>query len=118
MIANLSHDLDHRGLNNSYTERSMQMTASDICAISKPWPVQKWIAELVATEFFAQGDREKYEYNIQLTVVMDRENSTRLPRSWSILTVHARTHPVRNVCQYVCYVSSKRLTSVSKLCLC
>lgn len=93
----------------------MLMTASDICAITKPWPVQKrvsishthtftcmhaetpqphmhlcththtqkhtliyahtqislsfpspWqIAELVATEFFAQGDREKYELNIQ-----------------------------------------------------
>ncbi|XP_018921163.1 cGMP-specific 3',5'-cyclic phosphodiesterase isoform X4 [Cyprinus carpio] len=45
--------------------RSMLMTASDICAITKPWPVQKRIAELVATEFFAQGDREKYELNIQ-----------------------------------------------------
>uniref|UniRef100_A0A673HJU1 Phosphodiesterase n=1 Tax=Sinocyclocheilus rhinocerous TaxID=307959 RepID=A0A673HJU1_9TELE len=45
--------------------RSMLMTASDICAITKPWPVQKRIAELVATEFYAQGDREKYELNIQ-----------------------------------------------------
>uniref|UniRef100_A0A8C1XP07 Phosphodiesterase n=1 Tax=Cyprinus carpio TaxID=7962 RepID=A0A8C1XP07_CYPCA len=59
--------------------RSMLMTASDICAITKPWPVQKRIAELVATEFFAQGDREKYELNIQPMHVMDRENSTRLP---------------------------------------
>uniref|UniRef100_A0A8C2PXB9 Phosphodiesterase n=1 Tax=Cyprinus carpio TaxID=7962 RepID=A0A8C2PXB9_CYPCA len=59
--------------------RSMLMTASDICAITKPWPVQKRIAELVATEFFAQGDREKYELNIQPMHVMDRENATRLP---------------------------------------
>uniref|UniRef100_A0A673HLX3 Phosphodiesterase n=1 Tax=Sinocyclocheilus rhinocerous TaxID=307959 RepID=A0A673HLX3_9TELE len=59
--------------------RSMLMTASDICAITKPWPVQKRIAELVATEFYAQGDREKYELNIQPMHVMDRENSTRLP---------------------------------------
>ncbi|KAK2908673.1 hypothetical protein Q8A67_004510 [Cirrhinus molitorella] len=59
--------------------RSMLMTASDICAITKPWPVQKQIAELVATEFYAQGDREKCEFNIQPMEVMDRENSTRLP---------------------------------------
>ncbi|KAI2668688.1 cGMP-specific 3',5'-cyclic phosphodiesterase [Labeo rohita] len=58
---------------------SMLMTASDICAITKPWPVQKQIAELVATEFYAQGDREKCEFNIQPMEVMDRENSTRLP---------------------------------------
>ncbi|XP_077061200.1 cGMP-specific 3',5'-cyclic phosphodiesterase [Siphateles boraxobius] len=60
--------------------RSMLMTASDICAITKPWPVQKQIAELVATEFYAQGDREKYEFNIQPISVMDRENSSRLPQ--------------------------------------
>ncbi|XP_039530616.1 cGMP-specific 3',5'-cyclic phosphodiesterase isoform X1 [Pimephales promelas] len=59
--------------------RSMLMTASDICAITKPWPVQKRIAELVATEFYAQGDREKCEFNIQPIDVMDRENSSRLP---------------------------------------
>ncbi|XP_073698328.1 cGMP-specific 3',5'-cyclic phosphodiesterase [Garra rufa] len=59
--------------------RSMLMTASDICAITKPWPVQKRIAELVATEFYAQGDREKCDFNIQPMEVMDRGNSTRLP---------------------------------------
>ncbi|TRY88953.1 hypothetical protein DNTS_013330 [Danionella cerebrum] len=60
--------------------RSMLMTASDICAITKPWPVQKRIAELVATEFYAQGDREKWEFNIQPIGVMDRENCSRLPQ--------------------------------------
>ncbi|XP_067298062.1 cGMP-specific 3',5'-cyclic phosphodiesterase [Pseudorasbora parva] len=59
--------------------RSMLMTASDICAITKPWPVQQRIAELVATEFYTQGDREKCELNIQPIEVMDRENSSRLP---------------------------------------
>uniref|UniRef100_A0A671KHB4 Phosphodiesterase n=1 Tax=Sinocyclocheilus anshuiensis TaxID=1608454 RepID=A0A671KHB4_9TELE len=49
--------------------RSVLMTASDICAITKPWPVQKRIAELVATELYAQGDREKYELNIQPMVI-------------------------------------------------
>lgn len=42
-------DEDHRDL-----LRSMLMTACDISAITKPWPVQKRIAELVATEFFEQ----------------------------------------------------------------
>lgn len=65
---------DHREL-----LRSMLMTASDICAITKPWPVQKRIAKLVATEFFAQGDREKCEFKTQPINVMDRENSTCLP---------------------------------------
>uniref|UniRef100_UPI003AAA71EF cGMP-specific 3',5'-cyclic phosphodiesterase n=1 Tax=Centroberyx gerrardi TaxID=166262 RepID=UPI003AAA71EF len=59
--------------------RSMLMTASDLCAITKPWPEQKRIANLVAMEFFAQGDKEKEEFNIKPTDVMNRENSTRLP---------------------------------------
>ncbi|XP_048053317.1 cGMP-specific 3',5'-cyclic phosphodiesterase isoform X1 [Megalobrama amblycephala] len=59
--------------------RSMLMTASDICAITKPWPVQKQIAELVATEFYAQGDRERCEFNTQPIDLMDRKNSARLP---------------------------------------
>uniref|UniRef100_A0A8C4HRV0 Phosphodiesterase n=1 Tax=Dicentrarchus labrax TaxID=13489 RepID=A0A8C4HRV0_DICLA len=45
--------------------RSMLMTACDISAITKPWPVQKRIAELVATEFFEQGDKERRELNIE-----------------------------------------------------
>uniref|UniRef100_A0A9J8D6J1 Phosphodiesterase n=1 Tax=Cyprinus carpio carpio TaxID=630221 RepID=A0A9J8D6J1_CYPCA len=45
--------------------RSMLMTACDISAITKPWPVQKKIAELVATEFFEQGDKERRELNIE-----------------------------------------------------
>uniref|UniRef100_A0AAY4B1K8 Phosphodiesterase n=1 Tax=Denticeps clupeoides TaxID=299321 RepID=A0AAY4B1K8_9TELE len=59
--------------------RSMLMTASDISAITKPWPVQKRIANLVATEFFAQGDREKHEFKIRPLDVMNRDNSNRLP---------------------------------------
>ncbi|XP_029930792.1 cGMP-specific 3',5'-cyclic phosphodiesterase [Myripristis murdjan] len=59
--------------------RSMLMTASDLCAITKPWPEQKRIANLVAMEFFAQGDKEKEEFNIKPIDVMNRENSTRLP---------------------------------------
>ncbi|XP_074552029.1 cGMP-specific 3',5'-cyclic phosphodiesterase [Halichoeres trimaculatus] len=59
--------------------RSMLMTASDLSAITKPWKEQKRIANLVATEFFAQGDREKEEFKIKPVGIMNRENSTRLP---------------------------------------
>ncbi|KAF3815546.1 hypothetical protein GH733_016499 [Mirounga leonina] len=128
LIATLSHDLDHRGVNNSYIQRTehplaqlychsimehhhfdqclmilnspgnqilsglsieeykttlkmikqailatdlalyikaMLMTACDLSAITKPWPIQQRIAELVATEFFDQGDRERKELNIE-----------------------------------------------------
>ncbi|XP_050926236.1 LOW QUALITY PROTEIN: cGMP-specific 3',5'-cyclic phosphodiesterase [Lates calcarifer] len=59
--------------------RSMLMTASDLSAITKPWPEQKRIASLVAMEFFAQGDKEKEEFKIKPIDIMNRENSTRLP---------------------------------------
>uniref|UniRef100_A0A3Q0S0X2 Phosphodiesterase n=1 Tax=Amphilophus citrinellus TaxID=61819 RepID=A0A3Q0S0X2_AMPCI len=59
--------------------RSMLMTASDLSAITKPWPEQKRIASLVAMEFFAQGDKEREEFKIKPIDIMNRENSTRLP---------------------------------------
>ncbi|KAM4585460.1 cGMP-specific 3',5'-cyclic phosphodiesterase [Odontesthes bonariensis] len=59
--------------------RSMLMTASDLSAITKPWPEQKRIANLVAMEFFAQGDKEREEFKIKPIDIMNRENSTRLP---------------------------------------
>ncbi|XP_067355830.1 cGMP-specific 3',5'-cyclic phosphodiesterase [Channa argus] len=59
--------------------RSMLMTASDLSAITKPWPEQKRIASLVAMEFFAQGDKEKEEFKIKPIDIMNRENTSRLP---------------------------------------
>ncbi|XP_075943306.1 cGMP-specific 3',5'-cyclic phosphodiesterase isoform X2 [Anarhichas minor] len=59
--------------------RSMLMTACDISAITKPWPVQKRIAELVATEFFEQGDKERQELNIEPTDLMNREKRDKIP---------------------------------------
>ncbi|XP_059184522.1 cGMP-specific 3',5'-cyclic phosphodiesterase [Centropristis striata] len=59
--------------------RSMLMTASDLSAITKPWPEQKRIARLVAMEFFAQGDKEKKEFKIKPIDIMNREKSTRMP---------------------------------------
>ncbi|XP_063738862.1 cGMP-specific 3',5'-cyclic phosphodiesterase-like isoform X2 [Eleginops maclovinus] len=59
--------------------RSMLMTASDLSAITKPWPEQKRIANLVTMEFFAQGDKEKQEFKIKPIDIMNRENIPRLP---------------------------------------
>uniref|UniRef100_A0A8K9XLF2 Phosphodiesterase n=1 Tax=Oncorhynchus mykiss TaxID=8022 RepID=A0A8K9XLF2_ONCMY len=59
--------------------RSMLMTACDISAITKPWPVQKRIAKLVATEFFEQGDKEREELNIEPTDLMNRDKQDKIP---------------------------------------
>nr|XP_057934166.1 cGMP-specific 3',5'-cyclic phosphodiesterase isoform X1 [Doryrhamphus excisus] len=59
--------------------RSMLMTACDISAITKPWPVQKKVAELVATEFFEQGDKERRELNIEPSDLMNREKRDKIP---------------------------------------
>lgn len=42
----------------------MMMTACDVAAITKPWEVQKKVAELVANEFFEQGDIEREKLKI------------------------------------------------------
>uniref|UniRef100_A0A673X0M6 Phosphodiesterase n=1 Tax=Salmo trutta TaxID=8032 RepID=A0A673X0M6_SALTR len=59
--------------------RSMLMTACDISAITKPWPVQKRIAKLVATEFFEQGDKEREELNIEPIDLMNRDKQDKIP---------------------------------------
>ena len=41
----------------------MMMTACDVSAITKPWEVQRKVAELVSSEFFEQGDMEKTQLN-------------------------------------------------------
>lgn len=51
---------DHREL-----LRGMMMTACDVAAITKPWEVQWKVAELVANEFFEQGDIERKELKLE-----------------------------------------------------
>ncbi|XP_064632499.1 dual 3',5'-cyclic-AMP and -GMP phosphodiesterase 11-like isoform X2 [Lineus longissimus] len=67
-------DDDHREL-----LRSMMMTACDVAAITKPWEVQKKVAELVAGEFFEQGDIEKTQLKIKPIDMMDRDKKDQLP---------------------------------------
>ncbi|XP_067895373.1 cGMP-specific 3',5'-cyclic phosphodiesterase isoform X1 [Heterodontus francisci] len=57
----------------------MLMTACDVSAITKPWPVQQKTAELVATEFFEQGDKEREELKIEPIDLMNREKRDQIP---------------------------------------
>lgn len=59
--------------------RGMMMTICDIAAITKPWNIQKKVAELVAGEFFEQGDIEKEELKITPIDMMNREKKDKLP---------------------------------------
>ncbi|XP_076324663.1 dual 3',5'-cyclic-AMP and -GMP phosphodiesterase 11A-like isoform X1 [Tachypleus tridentatus] len=60
--------------------RSLLMTACDLGASTKPWHIQKRVAELVTNEFFDQGDKEKTQLRIQPPALMDREKKNELPR--------------------------------------
>ncbi|GIY63836.1 dual 3',5'-cyclic-AMP and -GMP phosphodiesterase 11 [Caerostris darwini] len=58
--------------------RAMLMTACDISAITKPWEIQKKVAELIANEFFEQGDVEK-QLKFQPIDMMNRDKKEKLP---------------------------------------
>lgn len=60
--------------------RSMLMTAADLAASTKPWPVQRRVARLVTAEFLVQGDKERAELHLQPQALMDRERQHELPR--------------------------------------
>ncbi|XP_014256166.1 dual 3',5'-cyclic-AMP and -GMP phosphodiesterase 11 isoform X2 [Cimex lectularius] len=59
--------------------RAMSMTVCDLAAITKPWPVEKRVAELVTREFFEQGDLERHELKITPIDMMNREKVDKLP---------------------------------------
>jgi len=59
--------------------RGLMMTACDLGAITKPWPIQQKIAKLVTTEFFHQGDLEKEQLKLKPIPMMDREKKDELP---------------------------------------
>ena len=41
------------------------MTACDVAAITKPWEIQRRVAEMVTSEFFEQGDRERNDLHME-----------------------------------------------------
>ncbi|XP_054083448.1 dual 3',5'-cyclic-AMP and -GMP phosphodiesterase 11 isoform X2 [Zeugodacus cucurbitae] len=59
--------------------RAMSMTVCDLSAITKPWEIEKRVADLVSSEFFEQGDMEKQELNIMPIDIMNREKEDELP---------------------------------------
>ncbi|XP_053406737.1 cGMP-specific 3',5'-cyclic phosphodiesterase-like isoform X2 [Mercenaria mercenaria] len=59
---------------------AMMMTACDVAAITKPWEVQKEVAQLVANEFFEQGDVEKTQLGETPIAMMDRDKKDELPK--------------------------------------
>lgn len=60
--------------------RAMMMTACDVAAITKPWEIQRQVAELVASEFFEQGDMERYQLHSEPIPMMDRKKKDELPK--------------------------------------
>ncbi|CAG9564788.1 unnamed protein product [Danaus chrysippus] len=59
--------------------RAMCMTACDLAAITKPWPVERRVAALVAGEFFRQGDLERQNLNLTPIDIMNRDKEDQLP---------------------------------------
>ncbi|KAG7312318.1 Dual 3'-5'-cyclic-AMP and -GMP phosphodiesterase 11 [Plutella xylostella] len=59
--------------------RAMLMTACDLAAITKPWPVERRVAALVAGEFFRQGDLERQNLNLTPIDIMNRDKEDELP---------------------------------------
>mgnify|MGYP002714219723 FL=1 len=71
--------MDLNDLKNKELLRDMLMTACDLSAICKPWPIQKRIASLVADEFYLQGDLET-RLNLNPLPIMDRKQKANLPQ--------------------------------------
>ncbi|KAI4887875.1 hypothetical protein NFI96_015084 [Prochilodus magdalenae] len=59
--------------------RSMLMTACDLGAVTRPWKISKEVAELVTSEFFEQGDRERSELKLTPSAIFDRNRKDELP---------------------------------------
>jgi dual 3',5'-cyclic-AMP and -GMP phosphodiesterase 11 len=60
--------------------RKHLMTGCDLAAATKPWETHRAVVNLVTKEFFAQGDRERLELNIEPQEMMDVRRSHELPR--------------------------------------
>lgn len=59
---------------------SMLMTASDLGAITRPWHVEYQIANMIADEFFEQGDLERELYNKSPIPMFDRNKQDEIPK--------------------------------------
>ncbi|KAL3863382.1 hypothetical protein ACJMK2_005139, partial [Sinanodonta woodiana] len=75
-----SGDTDFKIKAHRYLLIAMMMTACDVAAITKPWEIQHQIAQMVANEFFEQGDIEKTRLGQTPIAMMDREKQHELPK--------------------------------------
>ncbi|XP_068745612.1 cGMP-specific 3',5'-cyclic phosphodiesterase-like [Montipora capricornis] len=75
-----SDSTDWSVTNNRELLRAMMMTACDVAAITKPWGIQQKVAELVASEFFEQGDIERFQLKSEPIPMMDRKKKDDLPK--------------------------------------
>uniref|UniRef100_A0A8C5L2W1 Phosphodiesterase n=1 Tax=Jaculus jaculus TaxID=51337 RepID=A0A8C5L2W1_JACJA len=73
-------DYDWNIKNHRDIFRSMLMTACDLGAVTKPWEISRQVAELVTSEFFEQGDRERSELKLTPSAIFDRNRKHELPR--------------------------------------
>ncbi|GIY65477.1 dual 3',5'-cyclic-AMP and -GMP phosphodiesterase 11 [Caerostris darwini] len=77
---NIVHILDEAILATDLAAyyKAMLMIACDIAAITKPWEIQKKIADLVVNEFFDQRDVEK-QSKLEPVDMMNRDKKDKLP---------------------------------------
>ncbi|XP_059510033.1 dual 3',5'-cyclic-AMP and -GMP phosphodiesterase 11A isoform X2 [Stegostoma tigrinum] len=88
MVGCLCHDLDHRGTNNAFQEKSGSALAQ-LYGTSATLEhhhfnhavmiLQSEVAELVTSEFFEQGDRERVELKLTPAAIFDRNRKDELP---------------------------------------
>ncbi|CAF3351916.1 unnamed protein product [Rotaria sp. Silwood1] len=60
--------------------QSLSMTAVDLCAMYKPWPIQQNVVNTIMDEFWQEGDEEKRR-GIQPLSLMDRSLAHELPKN-------------------------------------
>ncbi|KAH9424393.1 hypothetical protein DERP_004577 [Dermatophagoides pteronyssinus] len=79
LIQRSNGTIDMNDWKNKELLLAMLMTACDLSAICKPWPIQKRIANMVADEFYLQGDLET-RLNLDPLPIMDRKQKANLPQ--------------------------------------
>jgi len=78
-VAMIKQGVDWQDEKDRSLFRGLLMTACDLGAMTKPWQIQQKIAQLVATEFFHQGDLEKENLHLKPIPMMDREKRNEFP---------------------------------------
>ncbi|TKS81966.1 Dual 3',5'-cyclic-AMP and -GMP phosphodiesterase 11A [Collichthys lucidus] len=88
MVGCLCHDLDHRGTNNAFqakTGSALALLYGTSATLEHHhfnhavMILQSEVAELVTSEFFEQGDRERSELKLTPAAIFDRNRKDELP---------------------------------------